>query len=107
MTGLISPVPLGRTGSGEREKHTAKSDQINLARNIGGNDRGVTVRQNGSNKRTAKRCEASQRSQRRCSQPVPQLKLKRQRRFQAVISAPDPLQENAIQIFLEMQIDSL
>jgi hypothetical protein len=39
------------------------------------------------------RCEASQRSQRRCSQPVPQLKLKRQR------SAPDPVRENAIPIF--------
>jgi len=45
------------------------------------------------------RCEASQRSQRRCSQPVPQLKVKRQRRFQAVISAPDPVRENAIPIF--------
>jgi hypothetical protein len=45
------------------------------------------------------RCEASQRSQRRCSQPVPQLKLKRQRRFEAAISAPDPVRENAIPIF--------
>ena len=30
------------------------------------------------------RCEAGQRSQQRCSQPLPRLKLKRQRRFQAV-----------------------
>jgi hypothetical protein len=52
------------------------------------------------------RCEASQRSQRRCLQPVPQLKVKRQRRFEAVIPLGTRCGRMRSQ-FLEMQIGSL